>query len=67
MTTKLEAGKELEKIDQNSIDTLLFLADLSEKNANMMRFNSEPQVSDTWDFYIPEDIARQMGGTEWHL
>ena len=67
--TETEARKELEKIkiDQNSIDTLLFLADLSEKNANMMRFNNEPKVSDVWDFYIPEDIARQIGGTRWHL
>ena len=55
------------KIDQNMKDTLLFIADLSEKNANMIRFSAEPKVSDTWDFYIPEHIARQMGGTRWRL
>ena len=66
---EFEAGKELEqmKLDQNAIDSLLFLADLSEKNANMMRLNNEPKVSDVWDFYISEEVARQMGGTRWHL
>ena len=66
---EFEAGKELEqmKLDQNAIDSLLFLADLSEKNANMMRLNNEPKVSDAWDFYISEETARQMGGTRWHL